>query len=494
MPNPTKPHRALSISTVLLAVLLVFTTAVGVQAQDDPPPDFNKLSRQLSQAFQSADYAKALDIAKQMHELRPEDLETVYNIACLHCRLSHKDDAYTWLEKAVKIGFRDAEQLAGDDDFKTISAEDRFRAIVKQLRSGKAPAGKKAGKPDKPDKPKKAEEAEKPEKPKLTAEEAGARVSQIAQELVNNANSMKPEKALELSLEALELADGIDTRPLRSLANYNVACMYSRMKELDSAFKHLNKTVDLGGFGRNLAAEIKKDADFDNLREDPRYAKVLAKAGGDASPKDDAVKFKWKVTLPKDYDASEKAPLIVALHPHGGSMAACTKRWKKAASKVGAILLTPQGTHKGGDGEFHWGRDLDEIEGNVMDAINDALDEYKIDQDAIVLAGFSEGAWATWALAMRNPEVFRGIIPVAGRFVVESESYLEDEDLAKLRVFIMVGADDKDELVDANKEAAKRFKKIGAKVKLNVYEDVGHEFPPKAYKKQLKALRFILGK
>ena len=93
---------------------------------------------------------------------------------------------------------------------------------------------------------------------------------------------------------------------------------------------------------------------------------------------------------------------------------------------------------------------------------------------------------------MRNPDTFCGLIPVAGRFQPESASALEDEDLAGLRIFIMVGADDNSRIVDGNKDAAKRFRKIGAKGKLNIYDGVGHGFPENGTREQVKALRFVL--
>jgi predicted esterase len=272
--------------------------------------------------------------------------------------------------------------------------------------------------------------------------------------------------------------------------------MYSLMGKKDKACKHLDKAVTVGRFDADMAGTIKGDADFDNIRKDPRYAKALAKArsqdGGAADDGEETVNFEWKVTLPRDYDESEEVPLIVALHSRGGDMAKATKRWKKAARKVGAILLAPQGTVKVDGGGFQWGSNLGRIEENVMDAINEVMDEYEIDQDRVILTGFSQGAWATWALALRSPDTFCGIIPVAGRFEAPSESYFEDEDLAKLRIVVMVGEDDNDDLVKGNKKAAKRFKGLGAEVKLHVYEGIGHAFPDDAVKEQVKALRFIL--
>lgn len=57
------------------------------------------------------------------------------------------------------------------------------------------------------------------------------------------------------------------------VALYNLACVYSLWKKLDLAFKYLEKSIRAGF--RDLD-HIDRDADLDNLRDDPRY-KVLYK-------------------------------------------------------------------------------------------------------------------------------------------------------------------------------------------------------------------------
>ncbi len=500
----------------LLVCSIVGLSGTAVRADDDDAAEFKKLDSQLRKAHAKGDYEKALEIAEKMIEIEPDHLGTLYNTACLHCLLGHRDKAYKSLERAIEAGWTDAEHIYKDDDFKTIRSEDRFRAIVKKLRSAKGSKQKDAepkkkqekekAVPKKPDKPEKPDKPKKPDIADLSAREHGQKVGELTRGLVEAAQAGNVKKALKIALEALGHAEALEkkqageraTRAL-SLTNYNVACMYSLSGKKDAAFKHLERTVEIGSFpgDSGLVEQMEGDSDLDNIRDDPRYAKALKGAKGRAAGVDpsegEVVEPKWKVTLPKRYKESKKAPLLIALHPYGGNMEATTKRWAKAAGRVGAILLTPQGTIKLDDESYHWGRNLDTIEANVLDAINDVMDEHNVDQDKVILAGFSQGGWATWALALRYPDTFRGIIPVAGNFEAPSESYFEDEDLAKLRIYIMIGEDEKEALLDANKKAAKRFKKLGARVKLNIYDGVAHAFPDNATREQVKALRFVLG-
>ncbi|MFH1419495.1 MAG: dienelactone hydrolase family protein [Planctomycetota bacterium] len=513
-------HRRLVLFalTCLVSSLVVGAAATRAWAIDDKDDDsdFTALHEKLYAAYQKGDFKGALETAAKMHELRPDDVDTLYNTACLHCLLGEKDEAYNWLDKAVEAGYGNADYLSGDDDFKTIRSEDRFRAILKKIRKAEEKEAakkkkaaekkdeskadkKKAEKKDPGEEPKEPEKAKKSEgrdagersEYQLTPVQINARITQLTQQLVQASDAKERYKALALSLEARVLAD-------IGLTNYNVACMYSLLDNKDDAFRYLDRAVELGGLQADMVALIKGDSDFDNLRDDPRYDRILKKAKGSPGvqpqPQEqgERVDPEWQVTLPDDFDESEKAPLIVALHPFGGNMEATTKRWKKAAAKFGAILMTPQGTFKMGDSNYHWGRNIDVIEENIMDAIDDVMDEHKVDKDKVVIVGFSQGAWASWFIGLRNPDVFAGVIPVAGRFPEVDNATLEGEELDDLRVVVMVGEDDNEMLVEANRDAVKRLTKRGIKAKLRVYEDVGHDFPEDTTREQIKALKFVL--
>ena len=127
------------------------------EAKEEAKANFGELSGDLGEAYQSEDYKKALAIALKMHDVRPKDSDTQYNIACMYCLLGKKDKAYSWLEKAIDAGYSDADHLRGDGDFKTIRGEARFKALVKKAAGDKkgteerAEGSKKKPKRDLPD-------------------------------------------------------------------------------------------------------------------------------------------------------------------------------------------------------------------------------------------------------------------------------------------------------------------------------------------------------
>lgn len=495
----THPHRGVLFTRRLLALIVVGCFARPTLA-DDPPKDFGQLQREFRAAYNKADYDKALKIAETMHEQRPEHVDTIYNIACMHCLKGDKAKAYKWLEKAVDAGYDDASQLRTDADFRTIRGEDRFRKIVRQVQRRERKASDDSSsktekeKEDEDEEPE-AKEPEQREKPgdasTMGAQQRQRKVLALAQKVVQASEAKEYDKGLKHALEAAELADGGDRDDLKSLSHYNVACMYAQTGKKDKAFEHLNKAIVLGGFGEDLAGQIENDSDFEDIRDDPRYEKALAKARGASGGNREG--FLWQVTPLKGAAAKKPAPLLVVLHGNRSNMLEASQKWQAAAQRMGAILLAPQGTTQISEGKYDWGSNLDEIEENILDAINKVMDEHKVDQGQVVLAGFSQGGWIAWSLGARNPDTFRGLIPVCGRFDAPSESEIDEEALAKLRIYAMVGADDDEAILKSNRDAEKRFKKLGAKVKLRVYDDVGHAYPDDAEAEELQALEFVLG-
>ncbi|MBI5763027.1 MAG: dienelactone hydrolase family protein [Planctomycetes bacterium] len=510
------------IRLLAMAALLAGLVALPVQAGDDPDPQ--KLAQEMEAAYRAGQYDKALTLGEKLHKLDDDNPTHMYNLACLNCLVGKKDKAYEWLDKAVDAGWKEADQLANDADFKTIRGEDRFRAIVSKVRNANS---SKADKKIEKKKPKKDDDDEdddgddddddddadkKPAKvekksPKKEAKdddeddedddkgdqaEKSEQVQELTQQLIAAAEAKEYDKALKLALKAQKIADV-------GLTNYNVACMYSLKGDKDKAFEYLERAIKKGDFPRSITDQMEGDSDLDNIRKDARYEKMVALAksgkakGGDRRTGGNMQKaeFKWKVTLPKKHDADEKTPLIVVLHGAGGNMNEAAATWKKAADKAGAILLTPQGTMKQGDG-FNWGQDMDTVEENVLMAIDKVANEHKIDKSKIVLAGFSQGAMMTWSLALRNPDTFCGIIPVSGPCNAKSDSAFDDADLAKLKIYTILGGEDKAEMLKSAKDAAKKLEKKGAKVKVAEFEDLGHAYPENTDAELGKALKFVM--
>lgn len=76
-------------------------------------------------------------------------------------------------------------------------------------------------------------------------------------------------------------------------------------------------------------------------------------------------------------------------------------------------------------------------EASIMELINWILDNYNIDKLRMYLLGYSNGAFATWAIAQNHPDMFAAIFPLAGLGIKRKDSVLND-----CRIFQIISPDD----------------------------------------------------
>jgi predicted peptidase len=114
--------------------------------------------------------------------------------------------------------------------------------------------------------------------------------------------------------------------------------------------------------------------------------------------------------------------------------------------------------------------------GFPVDGLNALLDEvlanYKCDPDRVYLTGLSMGGGGTWQFATAHPERFAAIVPICGA----GNSPKDAAKLKDLPTWVFHGGKDttvplsrSESMVQAIKDAG------GAKVKLTVYPDAGHD-------------------
>jgi len=102
------------------------------RAETDDWARLEPLKQQLDEARRSQDYAAALGVAEQIHELvQPPYVESLYRLASLHAALGHEEQAYEWLGKTLDAGYWDFRRLLADDDFKNLRESERFRSLVR---------------------------------------------------------------------------------------------------------------------------------------------------------------------------------------------------------------------------------------------------------------------------------------------------------------------------------------------------------------------------
>ncbi|MGE0128135.1 MAG: site-2 protease family protein [Blastocatellales bacterium] len=84
-------------------------------------------------AFDSGEYELSSDAGRRAFDLTKEP-GAAYNIACAEARAGRDDEALAWVERAVEVGFRDADALASDPDLAALRSRPEFELICGKLR------------------------------------------------------------------------------------------------------------------------------------------------------------------------------------------------------------------------------------------------------------------------------------------------------------------------------------------------------------------------
>ena len=78
-------------------------------------------------------YQDGLRADREMVQMEPDSPNAWYNLACSLSLTGQPDDAFAALEKAIALGYDDAERMQDDDDFEPIKKDPRFARILAQI-------------------------------------------------------------------------------------------------------------------------------------------------------------------------------------------------------------------------------------------------------------------------------------------------------------------------------------------------------------------------
>jgi tetratricopeptide (TPR) repeat protein len=89
--------------------------------------------RLINDLFAQREYSLAAITAGVATEIHPERWASWYNHAAALARAGNAKAALASLEKAVEVGFRNAKQLAADEDFASLRGSERYEALLAKL-------------------------------------------------------------------------------------------------------------------------------------------------------------------------------------------------------------------------------------------------------------------------------------------------------------------------------------------------------------------------
>jgi Predicted peptidase len=205
--------------------------------------------------------------------------------------------------------------------------------------------------------------------------------------------------------------------------------------------------------------------------ESPAPGKQVAssatvKVKTDAGEKETTLRF--LLALPADYDKkpTERWPLVLFLHgsgERGDDLEIVKKHGPPKLVSEGKdfpfVVASPQ-CPAGSRWNPH----------ELAKLVEQLTNTYRIDRQRLYVTGLSMGGSGTWSLITEYPDRFAAAIPICGRGDVAAS-----EKLAKMPIWVFVGAKDREETVQNCEAMVAALKKAGGDAQLKVYPDLPHD-------------------
>lgn len=176
----------------------------------------------------------------------------------------------------------------------------------------------------------------------------------------------------------------------------------------------------------------------------------------------------WTLTIPQDYDAKRKWPVIFNFHfknghPHGGP-------FDKLMDHKGYIIVG-LGYFDGG---FHNNPDVQKTLGVLKHVHNALARKLNIDDRLLFIGGVSQGGFRGSVYFESSPDAWAGVILLdAGREPNFSMMPNPNPNYAGKPIYIGDGENDREVLPGAQK-SAEFYKNHGADVTFEIYKNMGH--------------------
>ncbi len=176
--------------------------------------------------------------------------------------------------------------------------------------------------------------------------------------------------------------------------------------------------------------------------------------------------MEYALFVPSSYAKDKKTPLLIALHGLGSNPQQIMRYagLTDQAEKHGIIVVAPMGYNSGGwygakipkFGKVEPANLSELSEKDVMNVLAIARKDFNVDENRIYLLGHSMGGGGTWHLALKYPDIWAGIAPIAPAIFRKAE---EVEKIKHIPVILVQGDQDKLVPVAGARRWAEQMKK-----------------------------------
>jgi len=225
-------------------------------------------------------------------------------------------------------------------------------------------------------------------------------------------------------------------------------------------------------------------ARFDKILERTALLREQAQSGAQAC---------YHLELPFGYSPYNKYPLLVVLHGWAGDMSFSKRHWQAPVLESNFITIYVQSSQVVMSKGYGWDN-MPQAKREIGEIYKEVSGKYSVDEDKVVLAGFSQGGMLALDL------LFGGIIPARGFLALcpgdEKPGALTRERVMKLSeqgAHGVILSGERDSFLPLQKEITALLEKWNFPVKLTINPDMAHWFP-RDFEDQLeKALAHLIG-
>src|SRR3989442_6220514 len=283
--------------------------------------------------------------------------------------------------------------------------------------------------------------------------------------------------------------------------SYWIGCLHCRLGESEEALQTLEKASKDGIWWPDQALLMEPDLEL--LQSRPEFKAIV----GESQRLKQRALLRAKpgvmVLTPRNFSPEERHPLIIALTQRVGHPGEFAEYWNGARNQ-GFLLAVPHSSQPISSEEYCWD-DPERSEHDVEWAYKQVRDKYNIDTAKVIVAGFSQGAALAVYLTLNRTFPCRGFIAAAVSDWVAPEdkpasqrerpseafaSFIRAKDVRGLKGVVIMG--EKDAFLPKIKMLLEGLVERGFKGKMDVVQDLGHEFPTDFENRLESATNFLL--
>ena len=275
-----------------------------------------------------------------------------------------------------------------------------------------------------------------------------------------------------------------------TLYNYTY-CARNLAGDSDGALDLMEEAADKGYWSD--PEQLAQDEDIANLRDNPRFRKVLERYSVLAHEARINSKPALKIIEPSELATGNSGPFPLVLAFHGNNQSAddAIEQWKFMSEK-GWIVALPQSSQITMPGAYVW-NDLDVAVPEIKGHYEALLDKYNVDTERIIIAGFSKGGALAATVCLEQSVPCRRFV-LMGPYLGDLkglDGMVEAFSSGKGKDCIFVGENDSD-CIEGAKKLHSMLKDQGVDSRLEIIPGLAHAYPEDFNKKLEKNISFLL--